>query len=61
MKKTFKILKKVIFSGFLLYGYNVLASPLNIIIPINVVNILIVSFVGIPSLFSLIFIHIFFF
>ncbi|MBR1717921.1 MAG: pro-sigmaK processing inhibitor BofA family protein [Bacilli bacterium] len=53
-----KIIKKIIFSCFLLYGYNVLAVPLNIIIPINIVNILIISIFGVSSLFSLILIHV---
>ena len=34
MKVLFKFIKKVIFSAFLLYGYNLLAAPLNFIIPI---------------------------
>lgn len=58
LNKIFKILKKIVFSSFLLYGYNLLASPLNILIPINFLNIGIISILGIPALFSLIFIHI---
>lgn len=51
-------LKKIIFSGFILYGYNLLASPLNIIIPINFVTLLILSVLGFPALFALIAIHV---
>ena len=58
LKKFLKIIKKIIFSTFLLYGYNILATPLNILIPINLFNIGIISILGIPALFSLIFIHI---
>ncbi len=58
MQKIVKIIKKVIFSSFLLYGYNLLAVPLNIIIPINLINIAIITIFGIPSLFSLILIHV---
>lgn len=58
LKKILKIIKKIIFSAFLLYGYNILATPLNILIPINLFNIGIISILGIPALFSLIFIHI---
>lgn len=58
LKKIFTILKRVVFSGFLLYGYNILAAPLGIIIPVNVLNISLVSILGIPSLFALILIHI---
>ena len=57
-KKIIKIIKKIIFSSFLLYSYNLIAVPLNIIIPINFFNIGIISILGIPALFSLIFIHI---
>lgn len=58
LKLIFKFIKKIIFSAFLLYGYNLLAAPLNIIIPINIINIGLISILGIPSLFALIFIHI---
>jgi len=58
IKKLKKVLKKIIFSSFLLYGYNVLAAPLSIIIPINILNIGIITILGIPALFALIFIHI---
>ena len=58
MQLIIKIVKRIIFSSFLLYGYNILAAPLNIIIPINYVNIGVISILGIPSLFSLILIHI---
>ena len=50
----FKILKRIIISSFLIYGYNLLAQPLNLIIPINIITISSVSLLGIPALFSLI-------
>ena len=58
MKKIFKLLKKVVFSALLLYGYNVIASPLNIIVPINYINIGVMTILGIPALFALIFINV---
>jgi len=58
MKKIFKLLKKVVFSALLLYGYNVIASPLNVIVPINFINIGAMTILGIPALFALIFINI---
>jgi len=58
MKKIFKLLKKVLFSALLLYGYNVIASPLNVIVPINFINIGAMTILGIPALFALIFINI---
>ena len=56
IKRVIKLVKKIIFSSFLLYGYNLLAAPLNLIIPINVINVLLLSILGIPALFGLIFI-----
>ena len=58
MQIILKIIKKIIFSSFLLYGYNLLALPLNILIPINLINIGIITIFGVPSLFSLILIHV---
>ena len=52
--KIFKLLKKIIISSFLIYGYNLLAQPLKAIIPLNVVTVSTVALLGIPALFSLI-------
>lgn len=61
LKKVINLLKKVVFSSFFLYGYNLLAAPLNLIIPINLINILLLSLLGVPALFGLIFIFVFVF
>lgn len=58
IKKILNVLKKVILSSFLLFGYNLLASPLNIIIPINFINIGAITILGFPALFALILIHV---
>lgn len=58
LKKIFQFVKKLIFSSFLLYGYNMLALPVNIIVPINIITILGITILGIPALFAFIFIHI---
>ncbi len=58
IKICYNFFKRIVFSSFLLYGYNILATPLNVIIPINIVTILTVSILGFPALLSLIFIHI---
>lgn len=58
IKKVFRFIKKLIFSSFLLYGYNMLALPINIIVPINPITILATTILGIPALFALILIHI---
>lgn len=53
MKKVFALLKRVLFAPFLLYLYNMVASPLDLIVPINSITILIVGFLGIPGLVML--------
>ena len=49
-----KYLKRIVFSSFLLYGYNLVAVNFNLVIPINLVTILSVSFLGAPALFALV-------
>lgn len=61
LKKCVNIVKKVIFAALLIYGYNVIVSPLNLQIPINFVTLLLVTFLGVPSLIGLILIIMFFF
>lgn len=58
LKKIFSLLKKIIISAFILYGYNLIAAPLNIMIPINIITIALISVLGLPALFSLILIFI---
>lgn len=58
IKKIFNIIKKIILSSFLLYGYNLISVSFGIIIPINVITVLILTILGYPSLFSLILIQI---
>ncbi len=54
MKKVFEILKKVVLSFVILYSYNLIAVNFNMIIPINLFTILIVSILGAPALLALI-------
>ena len=54
MKMIIKILKKIIVSIFLLYGYNLIAAPLGFIVPINFITVLLLSIFGIPALLSLV-------
>jgi len=58
LKKIYEIIKKIIFSIVLLYGYNLIAEPINVIIPINIFTIGIITIMGFPALFGLIVIHI---
>ncbi len=53
-KKLLLIVKKVILATLFIYAYNVLAVPLEMIVPINLVTILIVSVLGIPGLGGLV-------
>lgn len=58
IKKVFKILRRIIVSALLLYGYNVIAGPINVVVPINIINISLLTILGFPALFALIFINI---
>lgn len=59
MRFIFKIIKRIIVSSFLLYGYNLIAVNFNLVIPINIFNIMIISILGVPSLIGLIIFKIF--
>lgn len=57
-KKIFTVVKRIVFYAFLLYGYNLLASPLNVMIPINVITVATLTVFGLPALFSFILIFV---
>ena len=48
------IVKKIVLSAFALYGYNLIAVNFNMIIPINIINVGLMSYFGIPALLTLI-------
>ncbi len=54
LRKLFLIAKKFIFGVLFIYAFNKMALPLNLIIPINVFTVLLVTICGIPSIFMLI-------
>lgn len=54
LKKIFNIIKKIVVSAFILYGYNLLVGPLNLSIPINIITVFLLTLFGIPALVSLI-------
>ncbi|MBQ9072076.1 MAG: pro-sigmaK processing inhibitor BofA family protein [Bacilli bacterium] len=56
LKILFKIIKRIVISSFLLYGYNLLVQPIGLIIPINVFTVGALSILGVPALLCLIFI-----
>jgi len=53
MKKILSVFKHILFAPFLLYLYNLVATPLDLIVPINLITILIVGLLGIPGLITL--------
>ncbi len=58
IKQIFKIIRRIIVSALLLYGYNVIAGPIDIVIPINLINISLLTILGFPALFALIFLNV---
>ena len=50
MNKILNLLKRIVLSYIILYGYNLIASQFNMVIPINVVT---VAFLGVPCLVAL--------
>jgi len=52
-KKLVKLSKNILFAPFLIYLYNLIASPLGLIVPINIMTILIVGFLGFYGLITL--------
>ena len=60
MKNIVSLIKKIIISGFLLYGYNLIAVNFNMILPINVITLFSVTFLGTPALFALVLFRILF-
>lgn len=59
IKKAKNIIKNIIISMCILYAFNVLINPLNIIIPINILNIGLITIFGAPALIALVFLLIF--
>lgn len=57
LKKIFSLIKKIVFSVFLIYGFNLIASPLNLIIPINLITVGLITILGVPALLSLILVY----
>jgi len=56
-KKLFNLIKKIVFSVFLIYGFNLIAEPLNLIIPINIITVGLITILGVPALLSLILVY----
>ena len=57
LKKIFELIKKIVFSVFIIYGFNLIAEPLNLVIPINIITVGLITILGMPALLSLILIY----
>lgn len=53
MKKVMMLVKRIIMSFFVLYGYNLIAANFNMVIPINIITIGLLTILGVPSLLAL--------
>ena len=54
LKKLFDVVKRVVMAVLFIYAYNKLALPLNVIIPINIITVLLLSLCCIPSILMLV-------
>lgn len=54
IKKIINLLKKIVFSFLLLYGLNLLINSFNVVIPMNIFTLSVVTFLGVPGLASLV-------
>ena len=57
VKFIIKLLKKVVVAIYFIYAFNLVASGLNIFIPINIITIGVVTLLGMCGLLSLIAIY----
>lgn len=48
------LVKRVVLSAFILYGYNLIAVNFNMTVPINIYTLSFVTFLGSPALIALI-------
>ena len=53
-KKIFSLMKKIVLAAFILYGFNLIMSPLSIIIPINIITVSVVTLFSFPGLLGLV-------
>ena len=54
MKYIFYLLRRIIVSFFIIYAYNSFAISFNMLIPINYINVSLVSLFGLCALFELV-------
>lgn len=54
MKNIMLLIKKIVLSAFVLYGYNLIAVNFNMIIPINYITVGLMTILGGPVLVALV-------
>ena len=54
MKNIILLIKKIVLSAFVLYGYNLIAVNFNMIIPINYITVGLMTVLGAPVLVALV-------
>ena len=54
MKNIMLLIKKIVLSAFVLYGYNLIAVNFNMIIPINYITVGLMTVLGAPVLIALV-------
>lgn len=52
LKNFFGLFKRILFYVLLLYSFNLVAAPIGIIVPINLVTVTSLVLLGVPALFS---------
>ena len=53
-KKILKALSKLCFAFVSIYGLNLILSGINVFIPINIITIILVTFLGSPGIIGLV-------
>ena len=53
MNKIIDVIKRIVMSFFVLYGYNLIAVNFDLVIPINIATIGLITILGVPSLIAL--------
>lgn len=54
LKKFFGLFKRILFYVLLLYSFNLVAAPMGVIVPINLITVISLVLLGVPALFSFI-------
>lgn len=56
-RKVIKILRKICIAFIMLYGLNLILTSVDIFIPINIVTLGLVAFLGIPGILGLVVVY----